>query len=83
MRITLDERVDAPATTEMDLVNLDEALIHLAELNPRHSRIVELRYFGGLTEEQVAETLNISTRTVRRDWNVARAWLYRELQRGA
>jgi RNA polymerase sigma factor (TIGR02999 family) len=82
VRITLDEKVDAPATTEMDLVNLDEALLRLAELNPRHSRIVELRYFGGLTEEQVAETLNISTRTVRRDWSVARAWLYRELQRG-
>ena len=50
-------------------------------MNERQSRIVELRYFGGLTEEQIAETLEISSRTVRRDWNLARAWLYRELSR--
>jgi RNA polymerase sigma factor (sigma-70 family) len=49
-------------------------------MNPRPSRIVELRYFGGLTEPQIAETLKISERTVRRDWSLARAWLYRELQ---
>jgi len=80
LRITLDDRVDISNENETDLVSLDEAMTRLADLNPRHSRIVELRYFGGLTEEQVAETLNISARTVRRDWAVARAWLYRELQ---
>jgi RNA polymerase sigma factor (TIGR02999 family) len=80
VRITLDERADLPKEAETDLVALDDALTRLAELNPRHSKIVELRYFGGLTEEQVAETLKISARTVRRDWSVARAWLYRELQ---
>ena len=80
LRVTLDDRVDAATQTETDLEALDEALTRLADLNPRHSRIVELRYFGGLTEEQVAETLKISARTVRRDWSVARAWLYRELQ---
>ena len=79
MRITLDDRVDVSDEAETDLVALDEALTRLASLNPRHSRIVELRYFGGLTEEQIAEALKISARTVRRDWSVARAWLYREL----
>ena len=63
-----------------DVVAIDEALTRLAALNSRQSRIVELRYFAGLTEEEIAETLNISTRTVRRDWNLARAWLFRELQ---
>lgn len=80
LRITLDDRIDISNENETDLVALDEALTRLADLNPRHSRIVELRYFGGLTEEQVAEMLDVSARTVRRDWSVARAWLYRELQ---
>ena len=80
LRITLDERVNVSDENETDLVALDEALTRLAELNPRHSQIVELRYFGGLTEEQVAEALRVSSRTVRRDWSLARAWLYRELQ---
>jgi RNA polymerase sigma factor (TIGR02999 family) len=79
-RVTLDERVDLPAESEVDLVALDEALIKLAVLNPRHSRIVELRYFGGLTEEQIAEALDVSERTVRRDWTLARAFLFRELR---
>jgi RNA polymerase sigma factor (TIGR02999 family) len=79
LRITLDDRIDIPNKEATDLVALDEALTRLAELNPRHSRIVELRYFGGLTEDQIAESLEISPRTVRRDWSVARAWLYREL----
>jgi RNA polymerase sigma factor (sigma-70 family) len=48
-------------------------------MNPRQSQIVELRYFGGLSEEEIAEALKISPRTVRRDWSLARAWLYREL----
>jgi len=80
MRITLDERVDIASNEETDLVALDEALVRLAEMNPRHSRIVELRYFGGLTEQQIADALKISERTVRRDWSLARAWLFRELQ---
>ena len=81
--VTLDERVDKAAESGTDLVSLDEALTRLAEFSPRQSRIVELRYFAGLTEEQVAETLDISSRTVRRDWNLAKAWLYRELQPGS
>jgi RNA polymerase sigma factor (sigma-70 family) len=51
----------------------------LAKLNPRQSNVVELRFFGGLTEEEIAEALKVSPRTVRNDWRLARAWLYREL----
>ena len=79
LQITLDEQVEAPFEKEMNLVALDEALQNLAKLSLRQSQIVELRYFGGLSEEEIAETLEISTRTVRRDWSLARAWLYREL----
>jgi RNA polymerase sigma factor (TIGR02999 family) len=60
---------------------LDDALNTLAQMNRRQSQIVELRYFGGLSEEETAEALGISPRTVRRDWSLARVWLYRELNR--
>jgi RNA polymerase sigma factor (TIGR02999 family) len=79
IQITLDERIEAPLEKETNLVALDDALQNLAKLSQRQSRIVELRYFGGLSEEEIAATLEISTRTVRRDWSLARAWLYREL----
>jgi RNA polymerase sigma-70 factor, ECF subfamily len=79
VQITLDENIETPLEKQTDLVALDEALDNLAKLNGRQSQIVEMRYFGGLSEEEIAETLQISTRTVRRDWNVARAWLYREI----
>ena len=81
LRVTLDEGVEVPIGNETDMVALDDALKQLASLNPRHSRIVELRYFGGLTEEQTAEILKVSSRTVRHDWHLARAWLFRELGR--
>jgi len=58
-------------------------LDRLGAIDPRQARIVELRYFGGLTEEETAEVLKVSTRTVKRDWTVARAWLYAELTRRA
>ncbi|SPE41086.1 RNA polymerase, sigma-24 subunit, ECF subfamily (fragment) [Candidatus Sulfopaludibacter sp. SbA3] len=61
------------------MLELDEALKRLERIDPRQSRIVELRYFGGLTEEETAEVMNISPRTVKREWAVARAWLYAEL----
>ena len=80
VQVSLADDVKAAPDRDTDVVALDEALERLAQLNPRHSQIVELKYFGGLTEDEVAETLNISVRTVRRDWNVARAWLYRELK---
>jgi RNA polymerase sigma factor (TIGR02999 family) len=79
IKVTLDERVSTPFEKEADLIALDDALQNLAKMNSRQSQIVELRYFGGLSEEEIAETLDISVRTVRRDWSVARAWLYREL----
>jgi RNA polymerase sigma-70 factor (ECF subfamily) len=62
-----------------ELVALDEALEELAKLDPRKSRVVELRYFGGLSIEETAEVLKVSPMTVRRDWRAAKAWLYRAL----
>jgi len=81
-QVTLDEGLIVSPESGADLLALDEALEQLAVLNPRQSRVVELRYFGGLNEEEAAEALNVSPRTVRHDWSLARAWLYRELSRG-
>jgi RNA polymerase sigma factor (TIGR02999 family) len=64
---------------DVNLIALDEALEKLAAIKPQHSRIVELRFFGGLTIEEAAQVLGISHATVERDWNFARAWLRREL----
>jgi RNA polymerase sigma factor (TIGR02999 family) len=80
--VSLDEEIMAAPERSADLLALDEALDRLAALNPRQGRVVELRYFGGLTEEEMAEVLRVSPRTVRHDWGLARAWLYRELTRG-
>lgn len=66
---------------EVSLLALDDALQALAEIKPKHSRMVELRYFGGLTIEETAEVLGVSHATVERDWQFARAWLRRELSR--
>lgn len=66
-----------------ELLAVNEVLDRLAAIDQRQARIVELRYFGGLTEDETAEILQISTRTVKRDWTVARAWLYGELTRRA
>ncbi len=71
--LSLDERSET-------LIALDEALGRLAELNPRLSQVVECRFFGGMTEEETAEALGVTERTVRRDWMKAKAWFYRELQ---
>ena len=82
-RITLDEqlfRTDGTRTpSEIDLVALDTALERLAALDARHAKVVELRYFAGLSIEEIAEVLDISPATVKRDWTLARAWLKREL----
>ena len=64
------------------VVDLDWALNRLTSEHPRQSRIVELRFFGGLQVEEIAAVLHISPKTVKRDWSVARAWLYREIRRG-
>jgi RNA polymerase sigma factor (TIGR02999 family) len=80
VQVTLSDAMKSSDKDEADVIALDDALGRLAELNQRHCQIVELRYFGGLTEDEIADTLCISPRTVRRDWNLARAWLYRELK---
>jgi RNA polymerase sigma-70 factor, ECF subfamily len=72
-----------PATPREDLLALDDVLSKLEQANPRAARVVELRFFGGLHEHEVAEVLGVSAITVKRDWKVARAWLLARLQRRA
>lgn len=81
VRVTFDERLPSTSDGEPDLLALDDALNRLHELDPRQARVVELRYFGGLSVEETAEALSTSPATVKRDWAVARAWLHRELER--
>jgi RNA polymerase sigma-70 factor (ECF subfamily) len=82
IQVTLDERlIMAPAPDQqVDLLALDRALESLAELDPQQARIVELRFFGGLSVEETAEALSISPATVKRHWVLAKAWLLRALQ---
>jgi RNA polymerase sigma factor (TIGR02999 family) len=79
-RVELDEAVEISDERDVDLVLLDEALVELSALDARHGQIVELRFFGGLTLEEIAEVLDVSVRTVKRDWTLARTWLYRRLR---
>jgi RNA polymerase sigma factor (TIGR02999 family) len=80
-RVPLEEIAPpmAPPDTDLDLLALDEALSRLAEVHPRCARVVELRYFGGCTKEEVAQLLDVSSGTVERDWRIARGWLFRAL----
>ncbi len=78
-RVTLSEAV-IPGGPERDVIAVDEALKDLEALDPRKARVVELRYFGGLTTEETAEVMKVSTRTVERELSLAQAWLLRELQ---
>ena len=80
-KLSLDEIADFGHEPAAELVALDDALKILAEMDERKSRIVELRYFGGLTVEETAQVLGVSDKTVMRDWNLAKAWLYQELNR--
>ena len=77
--VSLDEAAVVSGERAAELVALDEALTALAALHPRQSRVVELRFFGGLSVEETAEVLNVSPDTVLRDWRMAKAWLHREL----
>lgn len=77
-QISLDEAAIVSGQAS-ELLRLDEALQSLAEMDPRRSQVVELRYFGGLNNEEIAGVLKISENTVTRDWNMARAWLYQQL----
>jgi RNA polymerase sigma factor (TIGR02999 family) len=81
-KISLDESTALPEQKDLDLIALDDALKSLSELDSQQSRIVELRYFAGLTIEDTSEVLGISPATVKRDWATARAWLQREMLRG-
>jgi RNA polymerase sigma factor (TIGR02999 family) len=79
----LDESAVAVPARPPELLALDDALEQLAKVDPRKARVVELRYFGGLTVEETADVLDVSAITVMRDWSFAKAWLQRELHRGA
>ena len=78
--VAIDDNLPGGAGVDLNVIALDEALCKLAALDLQQSRIVELRYFGGLTMEETAEALKISPATVGRDWTVAKAWLYAELK---
>jgi RNA polymerase sigma factor (TIGR02999 family) len=81
-KVALEEGTALIGEPQLDLLALDRALHRLAELDPRQSRIVELRFFGGLTEEEIAEVVGISPVTVGRDWRTAKAVLHKELRSG-
>jgi RNA polymerase sigma-70 factor (ECF subfamily) len=79
VRLSIDDVAEPVQPADADVVALDEALTELTALDPQQGRVVELRYFGGLSIEDTAEVLQVSVSTVKRDWVAARAWLYREL----
>jgi RNA polymerase sigma factor (TIGR02999 family) len=80
-RMTLDEAAELSTSKTVDLLALDDALTQLSEMSPRQSRIVELRFFGGLSIAETSEFLEVSPATVEREWAVARAWLFRAINR--
>ena len=82
-RVSLDKSLALTDMPNVDQLALDEVLTRLAGLDPQQSRVVELRFFGGLTMDETAEVLHISPATVGREWTLARAWSYAELQRSA
>jgi len=79
--LSFDETLVVSSQSDPDLVALDDALVRLATMDPRKSRVVELRYFGGLSADETAEVLKVSRRTVMADWKLAKIWLLRELRR--
>ena len=82
IRLTLEDAMVILPGQNFDVVALDEALDKLAQIDPQQSKIVELRFFSGLSVEETAKILDVSERTVKRDWKVAKAWLRRELRTG-
>ena len=78
-KVEFDEALAPSVSRSLDVIALDDALHELAQLNPQHSQIVELRFFGGMTTEEVAEVLDVSPRSVQREWRMARAWLRRQI----
>ena len=79
--VPLDEDQIAAPAPPLDVVALDEALVTLADFDPQGARVVELRFFGGLSEEETAGVIGVSARTIRREWTAAKAWLLGELRR--
>ena len=82
-RISLEEATALTRKTDVDVLALDDALNSLAQVDPRQSKVVELRFFAGLALEEIAEALDIAPATVQRDWTAARAWLYREISKSS
>jgi RNA polymerase sigma factor (TIGR02999 family) len=82
-KLPLKEALTLADAQSEELLSLDEALKRLADIDPRQARIVELRYFAGMTVPEVAGLLDVSERTVMRDWNVAKAWLHGEVRKKA
>lgn len=81
-RVTLDERAAAAPPIDVDVLDLDAALTRLARVDPRKTRIAELRFFGGLSLHEAADAVGVSMATAERDWQAARAWLFKELRAG-
>ena len=82
VKVMLDDRIGAAQPRACEFIALDQALVELTSIDPRQGQIVELRYFGGLSEQDVGEVLSISRATVTREWQTARAWLYRRITTG-
>ena len=82
VQVTLDEGLMVTEAKSAELLALEEAMCRLSEFDERKAKVVELRYYGGLSVEETAEVLKVSSITVMRDWNMAKAWLARELRRG-
>ncbi len=83
VKLALDEAVGVPMRSDVDLLGLNDALDRLAGFDPRQSRLVELRFFAGLSIEETAEAMEMSPATIKREWSSARAWLFREMTRGS
>jgi RNA polymerase sigma factor (TIGR02999 family) len=81
LKVNIDETAVLSPEPDRSIVALDEALAAFSQIAPRQAKVVELRYFGGLSEEEIVEVMKVSARTVQRDWEFAKAWLMRELSR--
>ena len=82
VKVMLDDRIGAAEPRACEFIAVDQALVELTRIDPRQGQIVELRYFGGLSEQEVGDVLSISRATVTREWQTARAWLYRRMTTG-
>lgn len=80
VHLELDEAISFAGENEIDFIDLDEALNELEKFAPRQAKVVEMRFFGGLTNEEVAEFLKLDERTIKRDWRTAKAWLFEKLK---